>query len=201
MRNLDPLMLDMYKIKAIKFGKFKLKSGMISPVYIDLRVLVSYPKVLKKIAQVYQVILRKIKFKRMVAVPYTALPIVANISVINNKPWIYTRKESKDYGIKRPVEGIFKKGEKIVMIDDMITTGASKIETVKPLKELGLNIKDIVVLVDREQGGKEQLERQGFNFYSVFTITQWLRCLLKNKKLSTTKYNEVLTYLENNKIS
>ena len=194
-------MLDMYKIKAIKFGSFKLKSGMISPVYIDLRVLVSYPKVLKKIAQAYISILRKINFKRMVAIPYTALPIVVNISAINNKPWIYTRKEVKDYGIKRPVEGEFKKGERVVMIDDMITTGASKIETVRPLKELGLNIKDIVVLVDREQGGKEQIERQGYNFYSVFTITQWLRCLLKNKKLSTTKYSEVLTYLENNKIS
>lgn len=189
----------MYKIKAIKFGTFKLKSGMISPVYIDLRVLVSYPKVLKKIARAYISILRKIKFERMVAVPYTALPIVANISAINNKPWIYTRKEIKNYGIKRPVEGEFKKGERIVMIDDMITTGASKIETVKPLRELGLNIKDIVVLVDREQGGREYLKKQGFNFYCVFTIEQWLKCLRKNKKLSKMKYEEIIEYLKKNK--
>ena len=199
MKELDSLMLDMYKIKAIKFGTFKLKSGIMSPFYIDLRVLVSYPKVLKKIAKAYSSILKKLKFKRMVAIPYTALPIVANISAINNKPWIYTRKETKEYGIKRPVEGEFNKGEKIVMIDDMITTGGSKIETIKPLKDIGLNIKDIVVLVDREQGGREHLESMNYSFYSVFTISQWLKVLLKNKKLLKSKYEEVINYLNNNK--
>lgn len=200
MKDLDSLMLDMFKIKAIKFGNFKLKSGMMSPVYIDLRVLVGYPVVLKKIAQSYVKILKKLKFKRMVAIPYTALPIVANIAAINNKPWIYTRKEVKQYGIKRPVEGEYKKGEKIVMVDDMITTGGSKIETVKPLNELGLNIKDIVVLVDREQGGREQLEKSGFKFYCVFTISDWLKTLLKYKKLSKAKYGEVINYLNTNKV-
>jgi len=200
MSKFKSLMIDMYRIDAIKFGQFKLKSGMMSPVYIDLRVLVSAPKVLKKIAKAYISVLKKIKFKRMVAIPYTALPIVANISAINNKPWIYTRKEVKEYGTKKLVEGEFKKGERIVMIDDMITTGGSKFETVKPLNDLGLNIKDIVVLVDREQGGKEQLEAKGYKLHSVFTISQWLLVLFKSKKLTRAKYNEVIDYLNKNKI-
>lgn len=200
MNKRDSLMIAMYKIKTIKFGNFKLKSGMMSPVYIDLRVLVSYPKVLKEIAHMYAGILKKLTYKRMAGIPYTALPIVANISAINNKPWIYTRKEVKEHGINRPVEGEFKAGEKVVMIDDMITTGLSKIETLKPLKQIGLNIKDIVVLVDREQGGKEYLENKGYVFHAAFTITQWLQVLLKNKKLSKSKYEEVISYLSNNKI-
>lgn len=198
--NADSLMINMFKINAIKFGNFKLKSGMMSPVYIDLRVLVSHPKVLKEIARAYAEILSKLTYKRMVGIPYAALPIVANISAINDKPWIYTRKEVKDHGIKKPVEGDFKKGEKIVMIDDMITTGLSKVETLKPLEQIGLVIKDIVVLVDREQGGKEYLEKRGYSFHTVFTISQWLKVLYENKKLSKQKYEEVTNYLNTNKV-
>lgn len=196
----ESLMVNMFKIKAIKFGTFKLKSGMISPVYVDLRVLVSYPKVLKEIAGAYVLLLKNIPHKRMIAIPYTALPITANISAINNKPWIYTRKEVKSYGINRPVEGEYNEGERLVMIDDMITTGASKIETIKPLLGLGLEIKDIVVLVDREQGGREYLTKLGYRFHAVFTITEWLKTLLKMRKITQKTYDEVITYLALNRV-
>lgn len=194
------LMINMFKINAIKFGNFKMKSGLMTPVYIDLRVLVSSPQVLKEIAYEYVKILKKLSFKRMVGLPYTALPIVANIAAINNKPWIYMRKEVKDYGTKRAIEGAYKEGEKVVMIDDMITNGLSKVETLKPLEELGLKIKDIVVLVDREQGGREHLEKMGYNFHNVFTLAEWLKVLFQYKKIAKTKYEEVISYLNANKI-
>jgi uridine monophosphate synthetase len=190
----------MYKIKAIKFGNFKMKSGLMTPVYIDLRVLVSSPKVLKEIALEYVSILKKLSFKRMVGLPYTALPIVANIAAINNKPWIYMRKEVKEYGTKKAIEGAYNVGEKVVMIDDMITNGLSKVESLKPLEENGLKIKDIVVLVDREQGGKDNLEKKGYTFHCVFTLGQWLKVLVDHKKISKEKYEEVTTYLNENKI-
>ena len=196
----DALMINMFKIGAIKFGNFKMKSGLMTPVYIDLRVLVSAPKVLKEIAQEYVKILKKLSFKRMIGLPYTALPIVANIAAINNKPWIYMRKEVKEYGTKKAIEGAYNTGEKIVMIDDMITNGLSKVETLKPLEELGLKIKDIVVLVDREQGGRAHLEEKGYSFHNVFTLAQWLKVLFENKKISKPKYEEVITYLNANKI-
>jgi len=119
MKNKEKLMLSLFKIGAIKFGSFKLKSGMISPVYIDLRVLVSYPKVLKQVAKAYITVLEKLKFDRMAAVPYTAIPIVSAISFYNNKPWLYTRKEVKDYGTKKSFEGEYKVGERVVLVDDM----------------------------------------------------------------------------------
>ena len=200
MKNKEKLMLSLFKISAIKFGSFKLKSGILSPVYIDLRVLVSYPKVLKQVAKAYLSVLEKLKFDRMAAVPYTAIPIVAAVSFYNNKPWLYTRKEVKDYGTKKPFEGEYKVGERVVLVDDMITTGASKIEAIKPLMEAGLVIKDIVVLFDREQGGKEFLEEKGFRLYPVLTLKEWLDLLVKKKKISKEKYEEVISFINNTKI-
>ncbi len=193
--NKKKLMLDLYKIGALKFGSFVLKSGLKSPFYIDLRILVSYPKILKQVAMIYKEILDGLDFDRMMAVPYTAIPIATAISLLNKKPLIYSRKEVKNYGIKRPVEGEYQRGETVVLIDDMITTGGSKLETIRWLQSLGLKVKNIVVLFDRMQGGEEELKREGYQLYSAFTIIDWIDILKKNKKIDENKYQELVIYL------
>lgn len=100
---------------------------------------------------------------------------------------------------KKTFEGEYKKGERVVLIDDMITTGGSKIEAVRPLIEAGLIIKDIVVLFDREQGGAKFLKEKGFRLHFAFTLKEWLKILYKKRKISKEKYKEVLDWLEKNK--
>lgn len=191
----ENLMIELYQIGVLKFGKFILKSGLESPFYIDLRILISYPKTLKKVAMIYCNILKNLDFKRMVAVPYTGIPIVTAISLINKKPFLYTRKEQKTYGIKRPVEGEYQRDEKVVLIDDMITTGSSKLEVIEVIEKLGLKIKDVVVLFDRLQGGEKELRERGYKLNFAFTILDWINVLKKRKIIDEKIYQKVINYL------
>lgn len=171
------LVLALNEINAIKFGEFKIKSGAISPIYITLRTLISHPRVMRQVAEAYVELLQTLSFDRMAAVPYTALPIVAAISSVNEKPWIYTRKEAKEYGIKVPMEGEYNAGETIVVVDDLVTDGASKFDVIQPFQKEGLKVQDVVVLLDREQGASERLAAQGFALHSVFTMSDILSVL------------------------
>lgn len=195
--NLKKLVIRLNSIGAVKFGEFTLKSGEVSPIYIDLRVLVSYPEVMIEVAKAYLPILKKLKYKRMAGVPYAALPIVATISMLNKKPWIYSRKEVKDYGTKKQIEGEYKEGETVVVIDDLVTTGASKLEVIDLFKKAKLNVFDIVVLVYREQGGKAALQKKGYRLHSVLPMSMIVDILFKEGKISKKKYLQVVEYFKN----
>lgn len=192
----EKLILGLLKYKCLEFGAFKLKSGFISPYYVDIRKLVSYPKLMKKVASAYWSILQKLKFKRLVGVPYAALPITAVLSVKYNIPWIYTRKEQQGYGITKLIQGEYKKRERVVVIDDIITTGASKLKVINPLKDAGLKVKDIVLLIDRENGGKEIIEKRGYKVHTVYKMTEILKILLAKKKISQHIHGKCLDFIK-----
>jgi orotate phosphoribosyltransferase len=189
------LIIQLSKIGGIKFGEFTLKNGMLSPIYIDLRVLVSYPNVMKTVAETYSGLLKDLEFDRMAAVPYSALPIVASVSMVNERPWIYTRKEAKDYGTKKLIEGEYKAGETIVVVDDMTTDGTSKLEVIAPFEKEGLKIKDIVVLLDREQGATKNLADKGYKLHSVITLKKALDILLEAKVIDDAMFKKVHDFL------
>jgi len=159
---------------CVKFGEFTLKSGLKSPIYIDLRRLVTYPRLLAQVANAYLSVLEKLKFDRLAGLPYAAIPIVTTIGLQTGYPVIYPRKEIKTYGTKAEIEGEYQAGETTVVIDDLTTTGGSKFEGIEKLTNAGLIVKDVVVLIDRQSGAKEALAEAGFRLHAVLTIGEML---------------------------
>lgn len=186
---------ELIEIGAIKFGEFKLKSGIISPIYIDLRIIVSYPQLLKNIAHALMSLAEPVVYDAIAGIPYTALPIATAYSLESGKSMIYARKEKKEYGTAQQIEGIWKKGDTVLIIDDLITDGASKSETFEVFESAGLIVKDIIVLIDREQGGKENIQKTGHQVHSLISIFEVLDRIKSLNKLEDQRYNEILAFL------
>jgi len=181
---------------CIKFGDFTLKSGLKSPIYIDLRQIITYPKLLEQIAAAYLPILRPLSFDRLAGLPYAAIPIATAISLAGNYPMIYPRKEAKSYGTKAEIEGEYHAGETAVIIDDLATTGGSKFEAIEKLTGAGLIVKDVVVLIDRQSGAKESLEQAGFQLHAVLTISALLEYWESTGNVEKDKIEAAREFLE-----
>lgn len=191
----EELIFALHDIGCVRFGDFVLVSGQRSPIYLDFRLLVSSPRVLRKVAQAYAQLLRPLAFDRLAAIPYAALPIGTAVAMEMGIPLVYPRKDVKEYGTGRGIEGRFEQGERVVVLDDLITTGGSKLRAIAPLEQAGLVVKDVVVLVDREQRGKEELEEQGYGLHSFLRLGEMLQVLTERGRISREQRDEVIAFL------
>lgn len=166
------LALGLFDAGCVKLGTYTLKSGLESPIYLDLRRLVAHPRYLFAVARQFTQIIAHLSFDHIAALPYAGLPIGTAVSLVGGWSLIYPRREAKVYGTKATVEGVFKRGDVAVVFDDLATTGATKLEAIARLEEVGIEVRDIVVLVDRQSGAREELEAQGFRFHALFTLRE-----------------------------
>lgn len=191
----EALILTLFDIGAIQFGRFRLHSGRESRIYIDLRVVVSYPHALRQVAAAYRTVLEQLSFDLLAATPLAGLPIGTAIALDMNIPLIYPRKTAKSYGTGKNVEGRWSIGQTAVVVDDLITSGDSILQTIATLKATGLRVHDAVVLIDREQGGREIMEQQGYHLHAVLTLPGLLGVLVDHGRLTERQRDEVIASL------
>jgi len=188
------LILELYQIGALQFGDYTLKSGKKSNIYLDLRRIVSYPFILKSISQAIWKKVNVCEFDYVCGVPYTALPIATCISLEHHIPMVMRRKEKKDYGTKQMIEGQFTTGKSCLIVEDVITTGSSVIETADELAKVGLVVEDVVVLVDREETTLPPLH-QRYKVHTVLKLSHMLQVLIDSSLLHAGIKDMAIQYL------
>ncbi len=188
----------LYEIGCVQFGRFTLKSGIVSPIYIDLRLLASYPAVLQLVAGAVADLIECEcgEYERLAAIPMGALPIGIAVALRLDRPLIYPRMDVKDYGTRRVVEGAWDAGDRALVIDDLITRGDSKLEAVARLENSNLRVTDLVVLIDRESGGRETLAAQGYALHAVLTLSELLDTLESGGPISPKIAEDVRSWLK-----
>jgi orotate phosphoribosyltransferase len=191
----ESVALTLFEIEAVRFGRFVLHSGRVSPIYLDLRLLVSHPEVLRRVARAYREKLEPLPFDRLAATPLAGLPIGTAVALEMNRPLIYPRRQVKTYGTGKEIEGHWQVGETAVVLDDLITSGDSLLETITSMKASGLRVRDAVVLIDREQGGRESLLEQGYQLHSVLTLSHLLAILESHDHITARQRANVLKAL------
>jgi len=197
MQQREDFLLKAYELGIIKFGNFTLKSGIESPFYVDLRPLSSSPQLLKTLANNLLDLVEKSTFELICGVPYAALPMGTTMSLASGIPLIIKRKENKGYGTKRMVEGVYSDGQNCLLVEDVITSGQSLLETIEEVEREGLKVTDIVVVLDREQGGIDKLKQKGYTVHTLFTINEVINILHRFHRLSDAEMARVKNFLNN----
>lgn len=186
----------LYEMGAIQFGAFKLKSGAHSPVYIDLRRMVSDPHTLMRVAG--EMVQRSVNltYHRIAGIPTAGLPLGTALSIAIDRPLVYPRMEAKGYGTGLRVEGLYREGETALVVDDVISLADSKLEAIAVLESAGLVVQDVMVVVDRQMGGADMLAEKGYTLHALYTLTDLLDGLVAAELINPARREEVLDWLE-----
>jgi len=188
------------RIGAIKFGTFKLTSGRISPYYIDLRIIPSFPDAFQKVCDLYIKLLEKDlgveNFDRIAGIPTAGMPFASVIAYHLKKPFIYIRSKVKLHGRERRIEGVIMPGNRVLLVDDLVTTGLSLRKAAKNMRAEGGVVSDALVMLDREEGGKERLLKDNIKLHYLLTASE---AATKLYELGTIEEDQLKTILKQTK--
>ncbi|QEM73517.1 orotate phosphoribosyltransferase [Chlamydia abortus] len=181
----DHAVMNLYRIGAIQFGDFNLADGQTTPIYVDMRLVISCPNVLQTIASLIWRLRPSFNSSLLCGVPYTALALATCISLKYNISMVLRRKELKHSSQtdRIKVEGLFSPGQTCLVINDVVASGQSILETAKALEDEGLNIRESLVFLDRQVGGADALKDAGIKLRSVFTLEELVQSLLSKCEL------------------
>jgi orotate phosphoribosyltransferase len=197
--------LNLIRNNALKIGDYILHSGKKSPYYVDLRQTISDPISMDWISNsLARIIINEIgesKTDKILGVPTAGVPFATIISQKLAKPMLYYRRERKEHGVRKKIEGDMQRNERIIMVDDLITTGQSVIDAVNAARDQGGVVNELVVLLDREQGGKENLRAKNIEPHVLFNISEAFEWMREVELIDEEHYNVITEYMEAEKVS
>ncbi|MFN7105503.1 MAG: orotate phosphoribosyltransferase [Pyrobaculum sp.] len=180
--------------KVVKFGRFQLSSGLESPFYVDLREVLGDPELFQWVVDQYRSILSRLDFEVIIGVATGGIPYASVLGYLMKKPFGYVRVEAKRHGLSRLVEGVDVSNRRLAVIDDVMTTGKSVVEVLNAVREAGGRVVGVVVFLDREQCGEQNVKSLGVEVYSVFKIHVLLEQL--RPYVDMEDYRDAVEYIE-----
>ena len=190
---MDDLILNLFDKECIKSGNFTLKNGQTSPIYIDLKNIISYPFLVNKLADMIWEQIKDIDFDVICGIPYGGIPIASIISSQRNIPMIMLRKERKKYGTNKQIEGMYKPNCKCLLLEDVITTGSSIHNAIHILEKCNIKIAHVTVICDRRNYNNQDV-LYDYNISCLFSIFDIIMCLKNNNRISYESYSSIKNY-------
>jgi len=190
------LCMILTRIDALKFGSFKLTSGRLSPYYVDLRLVPSHPKAFEKIVDLYVMMAKEIvaldSFDRVAGIPTAGIPFSSVLSFQLQKPFLYLRKTEKEHGTGKRIEGLLLPGDRVLLVDDLVTTGQSLLDSTDKLRAEGAVVEEALVLIDREEGGIRSLAKKGVTVHALLKISEAAQILFDMGRIDERERNAIL---------
>lgn len=180
---------------SLKFGTFKLASGILSPYYVDLRVIPSDPEAFRRVINYYLAVLQPNlakRVQRLAGIPTAGIAYAAVLAFHLSKPFLYVRKEAKEHGRERRIEGLLQPGDKVLVLDDVATTGKNIIEAAETIRGEGGVVEDAVVLLDRQQGGAANLSKVGVKLHAFTTMKRIADRLVALGTIDESQHKEIV---------
>jgi len=197
---IDEFSKMLLKTGCLRFGTFKLSSGALSPYYIDLRLIASDPEAFRKVIGYYSRVIEGGILERshsFAGIPTAGIAYGAVLAFNHRKPFLYVRREAKEHGTGRRIEGRLFPGVRVLILDDVVTSGSNLVYAIDAIRADGGIVEDAVVLLDRQQGGSSRLQKVGVNLQSYATISEICRMLRDNGSIEDSQYNEIIGQIEN----
>ncbi len=194
-----PLAAALFRIGAVRFGKFTLASGKSSSYYLDLRIVPSDPEAYRLAIAASQAVAREIgegNFDAVAGVATAGVTVSSPLAYVLKKPMLYVRSEEKGHGLGRRVEGAVRPGWRVLVVDDLVTTGGSILSAVEALRVAGCVVEEALVLVDRLEGGEARLAASGVKLSSFVDVKELVGTLFDSKKITKADYQAVLKQME-----
>ena len=197
---LEELAMVLVKVKAIQFGTFTLASGKISSYYVDLRTIPSYPGAYRTLIDAFGEFLKhefkQTSYDAIAGIPTAGLTLSSPIALAVEKPMIYVRKDEKDHGRGKLVEGVTRPGWKVLVIDDVVTTGGSMLSAIEAIRAEGCDVERASVVIDRLEGGTAAMKKEGVKLHAMTDILELVKILRGKALLSAEEAAAVSTQVQ-----